>query len=217
MNVEDLHQAIYEEILDGVIPAGKKVHIANLAKRYGVGLSRVREALSRLTATELVIAKTQRGFVVAPLSRKDMEDIYVTRSYIEELALSLSIEKGDAHWEAEAAAAYYRLAQIEKKTTLDSMQSYKMWEKYHREFNVALISACGLQHLLDIQELIYRLTERYRRVWFRTGLKKNKSLLFSSKQKAILDAALARDAKKATGLLRDHFKRARELISKAFS
>jgi GntR family carbon starvation induced transcriptional regulator len=216
MKAEDLYETIYAEILDGIIPAGKKILIANLAKRYGVGLSPVREALSRLTATTLVIARSQRGFIVAPLSRKDMEDIYITRSYIEELALSLSIEKGDAHWEAEAAAAYYRLAQIEKKITLDSMQSYKEWEKYHREFNAALISACGLQHLLDIQELIYRLTERYRRVWFRTGLKKNKALLFSLKQKAILDAALSRDAKKATGLLKEHFQRARELISKVF-
>lgn len=210
---EVIYQAIYENILDGTLSAGEKLHIGKLAKRFAVGLSPVREALSKLTGTNLVIAISQRGFKVLPLSLEDMDDLYTTRIQIEKIALTLSIEKGDANWEANLLAAFHLLSQAEKKETLNTIEDYKFWEKHHRVFNLALIAACGLKHLLIIQEKLYQQTERYRRIWFLAGLKKNSILTFSTKQKLIMEAALARDVEKAASLLEDHFENAKTLIS----
>src|SRR5262249_23055655 len=134
---EEVYQAIYEKILEGTLLPGEKLHIAKLAEMFGVGLSPIREALSRLTATGLVAAISQRGFKVSPLSREDLNDIYTTRMYIEKIALTLSIENGDENWEANLIAAFHRLSQMEKKINIDTVEKYKLWEKYHREFNSA--------------------------------------------------------------------------------
>lgn len=214
-HTEDIYQAIYEKILDGSFPPGQKLHIAKLAALFGVGLSPIREALSRLTATQMVIARTQRGFIVAPLSLEDLNDIYTTRNWIEKIALKLSVEKGDTNWEAQLIAAFHRLSQVERQEHVNTSEKYKVWESCHRQFNLALIAACGLKHLLQIQEQLYQQTERYRRLWFHSGLQKNNVLLFSRKQKAIMEAALNRDVKTASDLLEKHFAAAQEVISKA--
>jgi len=211
--VEDVYQALYEQILDGTLKPGEKLHIAKLAEMFGVGLSPVREALSRLIGTHFITALSQRGFIVTSLSLDDMQDIYATRTYIEKIALALSIENGNADWEANLLAAYHRLSQVEKKTAVDTIEAYKNWEKYHRDFNKALIAACGLKHLLLMQENIYQQTERYRRLWFLAGLKEDKILKFSIKQKAIMDAAIDHNIQKATHLLEEHFESAKKHIS----
>ena len=126
--------------------------------------------------------------------------------------MTLSIEKGDADWEAELLAAYHRLSHVEKTTKFTSFEDYLVWEKYHRAFNRALISACGLKHLLSVQEKLYQLTERYRRIWFLAGLKAHRALPFSLKQKQIMDASLARNLRQALKYLEKHYAQATKLI-----
>lgn len=213
MLTDTVYNQIYDDILTLRLKPGQRLHIAELAKHYGVGLSPVREALSRLTATDFVIATSQKGFRVAQTSQTDLEDLYATRVLIEENALKLAIEKGDETWEAGILAAYHRLSQYEKKSPLESMEDYQEWEKRHRAFNLALIEACGLSHLLQIQEKLYRQTERYRRLWVLAGLQKGKRLPYAIRQKQIMDAVLNRDSEKACLFLREHFKKAQIAIS----
>jgi GntR family carbon starvation induced transcriptional regulator len=211
------YHKIYEEILCGNLRPNQKLHIAQLAKKFEVGLSPVREALSRLTATNLVKAESQRGFKVAPMSLEDLNDIYTTRAHIESIALTLSIEKGGAEWEAALVASFHLLSQTEKSLEKLTEETYNQWELRHRAFNYNLINACGLKHLLQIQEKLYYETERYRRIWVFAGLRENRVLSFSAKQKNIMKAALSRDATKAVSLLVQHYENARRLIAQSLS
>ncbi len=210
---DQVYQAIYEEIINGTLHPNQKLHIAQLAEKFDVGLSPIREALSRLIATNLVIAISQRGFKVASISREDLDDIYTTRTFIEKIALKLSIEKGDENWEGELISAFHCLSHTESKMDQLDFTSYQRWEKHHRAFNLKLIGACGLNHLLQIQEKLYHETERYRRIWVFAGMQENRVLKFSVKQKALMEAALARDTEKATHLLEEHFAHAKKLIA----
>lgn len=214
---DEIYAHIYHEILDGTLKPGQRLHIQELAIKFGATLSPVREALGKLTATELVVAIAQKGFRVAPISLQDLEDIYHTRVAIESMALQLAIEKGDDAWEAALIAAFHRLEQFEKKSTLATWSDYQEWEKRHRAFNLALISACGLTHLLQIQEKIYVQTERYRRLWVKSALTEHKTLRFAEKQKEIMQAALQRDTKTALELLRNHYEKALERIKKVLA
>ena len=49
--------------------------------------ARIREALSRLVPEQLAVSREQRGFVVAPLSVADLEDLTDVRCEIEGIAL----------------------------------------------------------------------------------------------------------------------------------
>lgn len=213
---ETVYQQIYEEIISGQLTPGQKIPIAELAKKYGVGLSPVREALSQLIATDLVIAVAQKGFIVAPISVDDMNDIYDTRSYIEQIALALSIEIGNEQWEADMLASFHKLSQFEIKQTIASVEQYKVWEERHRAFNLALIGGCGLKNLLKIQAKLYQQTERYRRLWLLTRVEQGNMLYNANKQKQIMEAALNRDKVKALKLLQEYYQNAKKDILKTF-
>ncbi len=214
--VDKIYQLIQEDIISNRLLPGQRLHISQLAEQYKVGPGPIREALSRLLATELVVAISQKGFRVALISETDLNDIYKTRAYIESLALRLSIESGNDKWEADILAAYYRLAKFESEQNIKNAKDYKEWENRHRDFNFALINACGLQHLLRIQNQIYNLTERYRKQWVMAGMMKNKGLIYAKEQKKIMDATLARDSKTATQLLQKHYEKAVKIIKLFF-
>lgn len=214
--VDEIYESIQEEIISNKLLPGQRLHIAQLAEQYNVGSGPVREALSRLLSTELIIAISQKGFRVAPISRSDLRDIYKTRVHIEALALRLSIENGDDTWEAGIIAAHHRLVKFESECKINKPEDYKEWESRHRAYNLALINACGLTYLLRIQHQLYNLTERYRRQWLMAGIKKIDGLPYAKDQKKIMDATLARDTTLATKLLLKHFESAIGIIESYF-
>jgi GntR family carbon starvation induced transcriptional regulator len=215
--VDKIYEQIHEDILSWRLKPMQRLHIAQLAEHFNIGPGPVREALSRLIATGLVIVISQRGFRVAAVSKDDLNDVYMTRAEVEAIALRLSIERGDDQWEADLIASYHRLAKFEQEQTIKSLQDYKEWELRHRGFNLALLNACGLSYLLDIQNRLYDLTERYRRSWLNAGIEKSKKLVYAKKQKDIMDAALSRDAKRASELLFRHYESAVAVMESYFA
>src|SRR5260370_12273666 len=93
---EALASVIYEElrqdILTVALPPEAKLNIRALCDRFEVGLSPVREALSRLSMERLVQQIDHRGFTVAPLSLADLEDLTPARCWIDGLALPQSLQ-----------------------------------------------------------------------------------------------------------------------------
>src|SRR3954468_1853004 len=88
---EAVVEALRADILTCRLLPGAKLKIGDLCTRFGVSLGAVREALSHLAAEGLVVAETQRGFQVAPVSAEDLADLTATRIDIEGLALRRSI------------------------------------------------------------------------------------------------------------------------------
>src|SRR5579862_2721505 len=107
--VDKIYEYLQEDIISNRLLPGQRLHIIQLAEQYQVGPGPIREALSRLLATELVVSISQKGFRVSAISQADLNDIYKTRAHIECLALRLSIEQGNDDWEANILAAYHRL------------------------------------------------------------------------------------------------------------
>lgn len=214
--VDKIYQYIHEDIISLQLKPGQRLHIAQLAEQYEVGPGPIREALSRLTSTELVTTLSQRGFRVASLSQADLYDVYQTRAHIEAIALTLSIEKGSDDWEADIIGSYHRLAKFESEHIIKNTADYRIWETRHRAFNFALINACQLTHLLRTQQQLYMLTERYRRQWLLAGAQYPDGLPYAKEQKKIMNAVLARDSSLAVKLLHKHFENAVEVIESYF-
>lgn len=62
-----------------------------LSETLGVSLGSVREALVRLTMEGLVLSEPSKGFVVAPISLDDLDDLTDTRIELETHCLRRSI------------------------------------------------------------------------------------------------------------------------------
>ena len=96
---EAVYSRLRQDIVWGHLPAGAPLRSDNLREAYDIGISPLREALSRLVAERLVTTVGQRGFRVAPLTTADVADTMETRVLIEGEALVRSIRRGGIDWE----------------------------------------------------------------------------------------------------------------------
>lgn len=130
------------EILDGRLAPGARLVVADLAARYGVSPTPLREALRRLSAEGFVDWPPQRGARVASATRRDAEDLYELRLALEPVALGQSIRIGrDDPTYSDAvrvALGDFRGATAEIGTVLEA----------HRSFHAVLMSRCPNRPML---------------------------------------------------------------------
>ncbi|NLR70312.1 FCD domain-containing protein [Novosphingobium sp. ERN07] len=160
VNVEDL---VRDHILRGVFKPSAQLRMEDLKERFDVGHSPIREALSRLAGEGLVLAETNKGFRVRPLSRADLRDIAIARCAIEKEALRRSIINGGDDWESEVVAAMHNYRK-KAANAFESADTLAAWENAHDRLHSALISACGSPRLLDLQQRLQEQHTRYRRL-----------------------------------------------------
>jgi GntR family transcriptional regulator, carbon starvation induced regulator len=198
------------DIIGATLKPNERLRIQALSERYGVGATAIREALSRLVPEGLVVFEDQRGFCVAPMSRADLLDLSRTRIDVESLAVGYAVQRGDIQWESDLMSAFHRLSRTPPPS--DSAQR-QTWAEAHRQFHAALIAGCGSATLIRLCSLLYDLSERYRN--FANSQRESGSRDVGVEHKALLDAALARDAGELTPLLASHFNRTTEIIQNA--
>jgi GntR family transcriptional regulator, carbon starvation induced regulator len=200
---EQVLALLREDILSGQLAASEKLRMRELCTRYGVGASPLREALARLTADGLVANESNRGFRVASVSVAEFLDVTENRKRTEGLALEQSIAAGDDAWEGRVLADYHQLRKLEASHRSSSKLNDPAfeWERRHRNFHQALISACPSPWLLHFDRLLVYQFDRYRRM---VTLKSGTTRAGREQEQALVDAALARDAKAASRILRTH-------------
>lgn len=77
---EQVALQLRERILSGVLRPGTFLRPDRLAVELGVSPTPVREALQALRADDMVRALPRRGFVVAPLERGDVADLFAVQA-----------------------------------------------------------------------------------------------------------------------------------------
>jgi DNA-binding GntR family transcriptional regulator len=204
----DVYQQMRAEILRGVLTPGERLKPAELRERFDVSVGVIREALTRLAEQHLVRAERNRGFQVASISTEELQELTFARSVNETAALRLAIERGDVQWEAEIVATHHRLSMTPVYPYDDPEHSNDEFSAAHERFHLALLSACGNDYLMEICRRLFDAGELYRR-WSTSGGKKRN---VKSEHRAIMDAALARDADVAVARYQEHIQRTAEVI-----
>lgn len=203
------YDALRRDILTGALGPEKPLRLADLSARLGMGFSPLREALNRLQAERLVTAESLRGFRVAPVSREAMRDAMDTRTLIETQALERAICRGDDDWEAGIVGALHALNKVAERPRAE----FDLWalETRHHAFHRALIGACDSAWLLEFFERLYAATERYR-IPHLLAASDLDGRDIRTAHSDLAQAVLARDSKRATGLLRDQYATTRRLL-----
>src|ERR1700688_3905037 len=87
----DLRVQLRKDIVSCELAPGQRLKFEELRTRYDVGIGSLRETLMQLEADGLVVAESNRGFCVAPVTIADLEDITELRVDIEKKALAQSM------------------------------------------------------------------------------------------------------------------------------
>ncbi len=191
---------VQRDILAGALPPGARLAVHELAARYGIGVTPLREGLGRLVPLGLVAASGQRGFRVAPVSRADLADITRARQAVEAAALRLSIAEGDAAWEAGIVGALHLLRR-QAGSVADPSVATAAFHAAHKQFHIALVAACGSPRLLRAQAALYDEAHRYRMVMM-TRFEGWERFLRS--HETLAEAVLSRAAEPALATLMAH-------------
>ncbi|XKE47305.1 DNA-binding transcriptional regulator CsiR [Halomonas organivorans] len=191
------------DIIRGVFQPGEKLRMSGLKERYDLGIGPLREALSQLVAERLVVAISQRGYRVAPMSREELADLYDARAQLEGLLLELAIQRGDDAWEAEILAKAHTLAKVMEVHTPEEM--LEVWDTRHQAFHTAIVAGCNSPHLMQVRRNLFDQVERYRHLWLRETVFSEEALERKRQEHAALvETILARDAGRAREMMREH-------------
>lgn len=199
--VEGAYRQLRRDIIEGRLAPGEKLRVEHLKDHYEVGAGTLREALALLVSDSLVVTLGQRGFRVAPISLSDFEDITQTRILLESEALRQSIARGDETWEAELVGAFHRLSRAEEKLAPDAPNAVNEWEERNQLFHEKLIAACPSRWIRHFIAILYRQSERYRRLLL---LKPAMPRDVHQEHTLIFKAAIERDSATASRLLSEH-------------
>jgi GntR family carbon starvation induced transcriptional regulator len=204
----DLRARLRTDIVSCELAPGQRLKFEELRARYDVGIGSLRETLMQLEADGLVIAESNRGFCVAPVTIADLEDVTELRVDIEKKALTQSIEHGNDAWEAEIVTALHMLAKLEPDVAHDRSHNRELWEERHRRFHDALVAACRSPWLLRFRQVLFIQSQRYRAL----------SMLQSQKpgrvgdHRALMELTVARDVAGATAAMEAHIRRTAENV-----
>jgi DNA-binding GntR family transcriptional regulator len=132
---EDVARFVRKRIFDGTYAAGEYVRLDQLAAELGVSVTPVREALFELRAEGLLAQQLHRGFVVLPVTGRDISDVSDVQAHIGgELAARAAVNITDEQLHALKKIQ----AQLEAAYAADDDErAVRLNHEFHRAINVA--------------------------------------------------------------------------------
>lgn len=205
---DKIFETMQREIVEGQILAGSKISEPELAKKYQVSRSTLREALNRLEKCHLIERKANVGSRVVECTVKGLLEIYIVREALEGMACRLA---ASAMQDAEIAELQQILAgHGQEKQLQDGVAYYQ--EEGDLDFHYRVIQGSNNQQLINILcGELYHLVRMYR---CQFGMNSPRATRAFDEHKAILNAIADRDGELAEMLMRRHIAASRKNIER---
>jgi DNA-binding GntR family transcriptional regulator len=184
-----VYEALKKEIINCWLSPAQMVYANELAQRYQVSKVPVREAIKRLMQDGLIHSIPGIGNVVAPITLKDIRDLFEMRRILETAAIQRAAE----------ISTEEQLVCIEKLVgesyLLDSEDSHIRWHRGNVEFHVAIAAISNNERLVRSVRSI--MEEMSRVAHMNLGMRADSSSMVTEHQE-ILNALRLRDGDLAT-------------------
>jgi DNA-binding GntR family transcriptional regulator len=179
-----------------------------LMSELGLGRTPLREAVKRLALEDLVEVRPRSGTYVTDVQASDIVHIAEVRAELEPHAARLAAKRMDDGLRAVAARLDADLRAIEGMTGIDAFM--RLDERVHR----FVWEAAGNPYLLDALERLWALSLR---IWHLVLDRVTTLPAAVDEQRALLDALVAGDGRRAGARMRRHVQAFEAEILEAFS
>ena len=194
----DAYTLILQAIDTGTYRPGDRLVESELAERFGVSRTPIREALQRLE-TQSLLARDGRSLIVASLDHNEMAELYVVRSELEALAARLAAR----HATDEEVNVMRQMVQADQARLGDPAALARSNRQFHRQVHLASHNRFLVQQL----DLVYRSMA----LMATTSLAiEGRGEVALEEHGAIVDAIEARDGDRAADAFRAHISHAFE-------
>lgn len=132
---QDVARYVRRRIFEGAYGAGEYVRLEQLAAELGVSVTPVREALLELRAEGLLVQRPHRGFMVLPVTGRDIADVSNVQAHVGgELAARAAANISDEQLK-ELKDLQAQLEDAYKQR--DHERAVRLNHEFHRAINVA--------------------------------------------------------------------------------
>lgn len=196
---ENVVQRLRDELENGIISnafaPGERLDEMQLAKRFGVSRTPIREALMQLNAIGLVEIRPRRGAVVIDPAPHRIFEMFEVMAELEGMAGALAARRLA---DADRAAILAAHADCQRSSAAgDSDAYYYDNERFHK----AIYAASHSGFLSEQCIALHRRLQPYRRLQLRV---RNRVATSFAEHCAVVEAILAGEAEPARSLLRQH-------------
>jgi DNA-binding GntR family transcriptional regulator len=132
---EDVARYVRKRIFDGSYGAGEYLRLDQLAAELGISVTPVREALLNLRAEGLLAQQPRRGFMVLPVTKRDIADVANVQAFIGGELAARAAQNISADQLTELRAIQAQLEQAYDRR--DYERAVRFNHEFHRAINVA--------------------------------------------------------------------------------
>jgi DNA-binding GntR family transcriptional regulator len=194
-------ERLREEIQHGTLAPGARLRQNEVAQRFGVSTTPVREAFAQLQAEGLVRIDPHRGAVVFHPSVDDVLEFYEIREALESLAVTHAIPNLRPEVARELEAV------IEQMRRTDDARK---WLQLNDQFHLKLYEAAGRPRLSALIDSLRDASAPYIHMFVASRPPSERA---NEQHHDILQACVRRDAAGAKRAIRDHLRTASRDLS----
>ena len=195
---KDAYGLILEAIDDGIYRPGDRMVESELADRFGVSRTPIREALQRLE-TQSLLTRDGRSLIVASLDHNQLAELYAVRAELEGLAARLAAQ----HAAPEEVRVLREMVEDDRTKIGNPAALARTNRRFHKQVHLASHNRYLVQQL----DLVHRTMA----LLATTSLAvEGRSEMAIAEHEAIVNAIEVRDGEAAAAALRKH-------ISSAFA
>jgi DNA-binding GntR family transcriptional regulator len=191
----DIAKRMEEEILRGRALPGTRLDERELSERFRVSRTPVREALQRLSASGLAVARGRQGLQVAKMSITDLLDALTVVAELEALACVQASRRISPEQRALLQKAHEACGQAAARRDVEEFYNANI------DFHDAIADASHNRVLQDELRRLSLKTAPYRRsITFQSGRMEASQL----EHEAVLNAIVSNNPAEAGALMRNH-------------
>ena len=194
-------------IIEGVLPAGTRIHEGQLGQQLGVSRTPLREALKVLASEGLVELVPSRGALVRELTAKDVQDMLAVLISLEEMAGPLACQQASDQEIAGVRALHDEMLTFYREG--NRLEYFKRNQQIHTQ----LITLTGNEPLSMVHEMVQ---SRMRRVRYLGDKKEATWKEAVADHEEIIAALEARNGKRLAKAMTHHLQQTWERVRDAF-
>ncbi len=145
--LKDAYPLILAAIDSGIYRPGDRLVESELAERFGVSRTPIREALQRLE-TQSMLTRDGRSLIVASLDHNQLAELYIVRAELEGLAARLAAR----HATAEEVHVLRSMVEDDRALVAEPVALARANRRFHRQVHLASHNRYLVQQL----DLVYR-------------------------------------------------------------
>lgn len=201
---DGVYQRIRRDIVAGDLPAGRRLNVSELARRYGSSTNPVREALQQLRGEGFVQFSKNRGARVRPIDEDFLRNIYEITVLLEPYMLRAFVAEASdedvAHLEA-----------IQGEIEATGMDDPALYGRLDDEFHAVL----NARHYNDLAvELWQHRREALRALTWSVPIPRARRVAIVREHRGLIECVRTHDADRAAEIVVQHIQGSAELMMK---